>query len=52
MHDLDPVLAGVNHFPLAIALRVNGEDAFAKLRALLDDPERAATRRSGWIRRR
>ena len=43
MQDLDPVLAGVNHFPLATELRVNGEDAFAKLRALMDDPERAAT---------
>jgi alpha-galactosidase len=43
MQDLDPVLAGVNHFPLAVALRVNGEDAFARLRALMDDPERAAT---------
>jgi alpha-galactosidase/6-phospho-beta-glucosidase family protein len=42
MADLDPVLAGVNHFPLATELRVNGEDAFAKLRALIDDPERAA----------
>src|SRR6478609_5281327 len=42
MQDLDPVLAGVNHFPLAVALRVNGEDAFARLRALMDDPERAA----------
>src|SRR5882724_3830628 len=42
MADLDPVLAGVNHFPLAVALRVNGEDAFAQLNALMDDPERAA----------
>ena len=30
MQDLDPVLAGVNHFPLAVELRVNGEDAFAQ----------------------
>jgi len=43
MADLDPVLAGVNHFPLAVALRVNDEDGFARLRALMDDPERAAT---------
>jgi alpha-galactosidase len=42
MQDLDPILAGVNHFPLATALRVNGEDGFAKLQALMDDPERAA----------
>ncbi len=31
MQDLDPVLAGVNHFPLATELHVNGEDGFAKL---------------------
>ncbi len=43
MHELDPVLAGVNHFPLATELRVKGEDGFAQLRALMDDPERAAT---------
>src|SRR6476659_2969737 len=43
MADLDPVLAGVNHFPLAVELRVNGDDGFAKLRELMDDPERAAT---------
>jgi len=42
MQDLDPVLVGVNHFPLATALRVNGEDGFAKLRDLMDDPDRAA----------
>jgi alpha-galactosidase/6-phospho-beta-glucosidase family protein len=43
MQDLDPVLAGVNHFPIATELRVNGEDAFAQLYALMDDPERAAS---------
>ena len=43
MQDLDPVLAGVNHYPLATELRVGGEDAFAKLQALMDDPERAAS---------
>lgn len=42
MNDLDPVLGGVNHFPLATSLRVNGEDGFARLRAILDDPEQAA----------
>jgi len=42
MQDLDPVLAGVNHFPLATELRVKGEDAFARILELLDDPERAA----------
>ena len=43
MHELDPVLAGVNHFPIATELRVGGEDVFARLLALMDDPERAAT---------
>jgi len=43
MADLDPVLAGVNHFPLAVALHVNGDDGFARLRSLMDDPDRAAT---------
>jgi alpha-galactosidase len=47
MHELDPVLGGVNHYPLATALHVRargaGEaDGFAQLRALLDDPEGAA----------
>jgi len=42
MQDLDPVLVGVNHFPLATELRVNGEDGFAKLHELMDDPDRAA----------
>ena len=48
MHELDPVLAGVNHFPLATELRVKGEDGFAQLRELMDDPERAATE-SIWM---
>lgn len=38
LDDLDPVLAGVNHFPLATQLRVRGEDAFARLLGLMDDP--------------
>jgi alpha-galactosidase len=45
MHELDPVLGGVNHFPLASALRVGGDggsDGFARLRAILADPEQAA----------
>ena len=42
MHEIDAVLGGVNHFPLAIALSVGGDDGFAALRALLDDPEGAA----------
>jgi alpha-galactosidase len=48
MQDLDPVLAGVNHFPIATELRVKGEDGFAKLRALMADPERAA-KESIWM---
>src|SRR5712671_4634742 len=42
MVDIDPILGGVNHYPLATSLRVAGDDAFARLRALMDDPERAA----------
>ena len=37
MHEIDAVLGGVNHFPLATSLRVGEEDGFARLRALLDD---------------
>jgi alpha-galactosidase len=37
MHEIDAVLGGVNHFPLATSMTVRGEDAFARLRALLDD---------------
>jgi alpha-galactosidase len=42
MNDIDPVLAGVNHFPLATELRVKGEDGFARLRELMADRDRAA----------
>src|SRR5205807_2149686 len=38
-----PVLGGVNHFPIATELRVAGEDGFARLRALLADPEQMAS---------
>jgi alpha-galactosidase len=34
---VDPVIAGVNHLPLATELRVEGDDGFKRLRALLDD---------------
>ena len=34
---VDPVVAGVNHLPLVTSLDVDGEDGFARLRALLDD---------------
>jgi len=37
MHELDPKVGGVNHLPMITALDVAGADAFARLRALLDD---------------
>ncbi|HWS48344.1 MAG TPA: hypothetical protein VN636_20940 [Acidimicrobiia bacterium] len=37
--DIEIELVGVNHLPIATALRVNGDDAFPQLRALLDDPD-------------
>lgn len=43
MRDLDPVIGGVNHFPIVTELRAAGEDGFVMLRALLDDPARAET---------
>ncbi len=43
MHEIDPVLGGVNHFPLATSLRVAGTDGFARLRAILADRDSAAT---------
>ena len=39
MRAIDPVVAGVNHFPLVTSLRIGGEDGFAMLRAALADPE-------------
>jgi alpha-galactosidase/6-phospho-beta-glucosidase family protein len=42
MHEIDPVLGGVNHFPLATSLRAGDDDGFALLRAVLSDPEEAA----------
>ena len=41
MHEIDAVLGGVNHFPLATSMTVRGEDAFARLRAILDDVDGA-----------
>ncbi len=38
MHSIDPVSAGVNHFPLVTDLRVDGADGFAMLRDILDAP--------------
>jgi alpha-galactosidase len=37
--DLDFELVGVNHLPIFTTLRANGEDAFPRLRALMDDPD-------------
>src|SRR6476660_4532836 len=59
MADIDPILGGVNHYPLATSLRVAGEDdGFVRLHSLLNDPERAATERiwmdpperAGWVK--
>ncbi|GIU90308.1 MAG: hypothetical protein KatS3mg010_1407 [Acidimicrobiia bacterium] len=47
MHQIDAVLAGVNHFPIATAMTVAGEDAFPRLRALLDDED--AQRSECWM---
>ncbi len=37
--DLDFELVGVNHLPIFTSMRVNGEDGFEQLRALLADPD-------------
>ena len=59
MADIDPILGGVNHYPLATSLRVAGDDdGFVRLHALLGEPERAATEpiwmdppeRAGWVK--
>jgi alpha-galactosidase len=42
MHDIDPVLGGVNHFPLATSMTVKGDDGFEMLRSMLADPEDVA----------
>lgn len=39
MHEIDPVVGGVNHLPIITELRAGGDDGFARLRALLDDEE-------------
>jgi alpha-galactosidase len=36
MHLIDPTVAGVNHFPMIVALRFGEQDGFAELRSLLD----------------
>ncbi len=40
MREIDPTVAGVNHLPLVTSLRIGGEDGFALLRAVLDEPGR------------
>jgi alpha-galactosidase len=43
MHEIDAVLGGVNHFPLATSMSVGDDaDGFGRLRAILDDREAAA----------
>lgn len=37
---IDPVVAGVNHFPLITEMRLGEDDLFAQLRALLDDEDK------------
>ena len=36
LRGIDPVVAGVNHLPLMVDLRLDGEDGFARLREQLD----------------
>ncbi len=38
MHDVDPVVAGVNHLPLVTALRIGERDGFELLSKAMDDP--------------
>ncbi|MBV8461776.1 MAG: hypothetical protein JO368_00675, partial [Acidimicrobiales bacterium] len=42
MRAIDPVVAGVNHFPLVTSLRIGGQDGFAMLRDALADPDALA----------
>lgn len=36
MHAVDPVIGGVNHFPVATSMSIDGEDGFAKLRDAIE----------------
>jgi alpha-galactosidase/6-phospho-beta-glucosidase family protein len=38
MHEVDPVVGGVNHLPLITALSIGGSDGFAMLRSIMDRP--------------
>lgn len=37
MHEIDPVVGGVNHFPMITELRIGERDGFSMLRDVLDD---------------
>jgi alpha-galactosidase/6-phospho-beta-glucosidase family protein len=59
MNEIDPILGGVNHYPLATSLRVgDDEDGFVRLHSLLNDPVRMANEpiwmdppeRAGWVK--
>lgn len=43
MHEVDPVVGGVNHLPLVTGLRIGGSDGFEMLRGLLDVPPASLT---------
>lgn len=38
MHEVDPVVGGVNHLPLVTALSIRGYDGFKMLRSIMDQP--------------
>jgi alpha-galactosidase len=38
MHEVDPVVGGVNHLPLVTDLRIGGSDGFTMLRSVMDQP--------------
>jgi alpha-galactosidase len=38
MHEVDPIVAGVNHLPLVTSCRIGGDDGFALLGDLLENP--------------
>jgi alpha-galactosidase/6-phospho-beta-glucosidase family protein len=38
MHEVDPVVGGVNHCPLVTSMTIGGSDGFPMVRALLDRP--------------
>jgi alpha-galactosidase len=58
MNAIDPILGGVNHYPLATSLRIgDDDDGFVRLYALLDDPGTATEpiwmdppERAGWVK--